>query len=322
MNKEIKAYLRVDFKVFILEVTKKLGKVSKILREYNVNKTSYYNWKKKYEKEGRQGLYRKKPSVNNHPKRLSEDAIAKILELRASYQMGPERIMWYLSRYHGIETSESTVYRTLVRHDVNRLSKKASRRTVHTKRYSKKVPGHHIQIDVKFVNFNDENNQAIRRYQYTAIDDSTRVRALKIYPRHTQKNAIDFVNYVVAKFPFRIHTIRTDRGHEFQALFHWHVEDLGMKHAYIKPRSSQLNGKVERSHRTDREEFYQLLTYIDDVDLNEKLKNWEDFYNFNRPHSALNGHTPYEVLREKLSMEHSPDSLRKIRHQKKKNGSD
>ena len=308
MNKEIKAYLRVNFKEFILELVKESGKVRKVCKEYGVNKTSYYNWKKKYEKEGRKGLYRKVPTVNNHPKRLSEEVVKKVLELRQEYQMGPERIRLYLSRYHGIETSESTVYRTLVRHGVNQLSKKVSRRTVRTKRYSKNVPGHHVQVDVKFVNLKDENNQMVRRFQYTAIDDSTRVRALKIYPRHTQKNAIDFVNYVVEKFPFRIHTIRTDRGHEFQALFHWHVEDQGMKHVYIKPKSPHLNGKVERSHRTDREEFYQLLTYRDDVDLNEKLKCWEDFYNFNRPHSAHNGKTPYEVLREKLSGEKTPFS--------------
>ena len=57
----------------------------------------------------------------------------------------------------------------------------------------------------------------------------------------------------------------------FQAKFHWHVEDKGIRHVYIKPRSPQLNGKVERSHRTDQEEFYPLLNYIDDVDLNKKL---------------------------------------------------
>ena len=74
----------------------------------------------------------------------------------------------------------------------------------------------------------------------------------------------------------------------------------GMKHIYIKPRSPQLNGKVERSHRTDQEEFYQLLTYIDDVDLNHKLEAWEQFYNLNRPHAALDGKTPYEVLRSIL----------------------
>ena len=80
------------------------------------------------------------------------------------------------------------------------------------------------------------------------------------------------MDYVIEKFPFRIHTVRTDRGHEFQALFHWHVEDKGIRHVYIKPRSPQLNGKVDRSHRSDGEEFYQLLTYTDDVDLNKKLE--------------------------------------------------
>ena len=133
------------------------------------------------------------------------------------------------------------------------------------------------------------------------IDDATRVRALKIYKRHTQANAIDFINYVVKKFPFRIRTIRSDRGHEFQALFHWHVADQGMEHVYIKPRTPQLNGKVERSHRTDKDEFYQLLTYRDDVDLKKKLAAWEKFYHYDRPHGAHKGKTPYEALREKLS---------------------
>ena len=57
--------------------------------------------------------------------------------------------------------------------------------------------------------------------------------------------------YLIKKFPFRIHTIRTDNGHEFQSGFHWHVEDLGIRHVYIKPRTLRLNGKVERSHKTD-----------------------------------------------------------------------
>jgi transposase InsO family protein len=36
------------------------------------------------------------------------------------------------------------------------------------------------------------------------------------------------------------------------------------------------------------------------VDLKNKLSEWENFYNYIRPHGALNGKTPYEVLREKL----------------------
>ena len=154
---------------------------------------------------------------------------------------------------------------------------------------------------MKFLTLKDDEGHKVRRYQYTAIDDATRVRALQIYRKHNQQCAIEFINCVIEKFPLRINTIRTDRGHEFQAKFHWHVEDQGMKHVYIKPRSPQLNGKVERSHRTDQQEFYQLLTYTDDVDLNRKLEAWEQFYNFDRPHGAFAGKTPYEVLRSLLN---------------------
>jgi len=183
---------------------------------------------------------------------------------------------------------------------MRRLPKTAPRRAIHTRRYSKEVPGHPIQVDVKFVSLRNFDGNRVRRFQYTAIDDATRIRALKIYPRHNQQNAIKFIDYVIEKFPFRIHTIRTDRGHEFQAQFHWHVEDKGIRHVYIKPRSPQLNGKVERSHRTDQEEFYQLLTYTDDVDLNKKLAEWERFYNLDRPHGAFKGKTLYEALRSCL----------------------
>ena len=57
---------------------------------------------------------------------------------------------------------------------------------------------------------------------------------------------------------------------------------------------------MERSHRTDKDAFYQLLTYVDDVDLNKKLAIWEEFYNLNLPHGAHNGKTPYEALRTML----------------------
>ena len=300
MKAEVREELRIRRIWTILEIARLCGNVAKVCREFEVQRSSFYEWKKAYELGGMDGLRRKKPIAYNHPRKLSQKVVDKILELRSTYNLGPERIKWYLERYHGIKTSESSVFRTLVRNGMRRLPKNAPRRAIHTKRYSKKVPGHHIQVDVKFLSFKNAGGHNIRRFQYTAIDDATRIRALKIYQRHNQKNAIDFINYVIEKFPFRIHTIRTDRGHEFQAQFHWHVEDKGMRHVYIKPRSPQLNGKVERSHRTDQEEFYQLLTYTDDVDLNKKLTEWEQFYNFDRPHGAFNGNTPYEALRSIL----------------------
>jgi len=123
-----------------------------------------------------------------------------------------------------------------LRHGMNRLPRNTKRRTPgpHFKLYEKQVPGHHIQMDVKFLNLKNSKGQCIRRFQYTAIDDTTRIRVLKIYDKHTQQNAIDFVNTVILKMPFRIKMVRTDNGYEFQTKFHWHLMDLGISHAYIR----------------------------------------------------------------------------------------
>lgn len=61
-----------------------------------------------------------------------------------------------------------------------------------------------------------------------------------------------------------------------------------------------MSGKVERSYRSDLQEFYQLLSYKGDGDFEARLGDWEASYNFHRPHGAHNGRTPYEALGAKL----------------------
>ncbi len=159
-----------------------------------------------------------------------------------------------------------------------------------------------VQIDVKFIE--PLKGSRKKHYQFTAIDDCTRLRVLRIYDRLGQKTAIQFVDYVLEKLPFHVLRIQTDNGSEFQAQFHWHVLDRGIEHVYIKPATPRLNGKVERSHRIDAEEFYRMLggVVVDDSKLfTSKLQEWEDFYNFDRPHGALGGQTPYDRLREKVA---------------------
>lgn len=299
-TKEIKAYLSLQKKLVLLKYVSGFKSITKALREFKIPKSTFYKWKKAFDADGEIGLLRKHPIAYTHPNKIKEEIVDKVLALRKEHQLGSWRIKWYLERYHDIHISESSVTRILKRYGVERLQKKAARRSLHSKRYNKNTPGHHVQVDVKVAIFKRNDGKFIKRFQYTAIDDSTRIRALQIYTKQNQANAIEFANYVVKKFPFRIKSIRTDRGHEFQAKFHWHIEDLGMEHHYIKVRTPQLNGKVERSHLTDEREFYQLLTYKDDVDLKAKLNQWENFYNFERPHGAHKGKTPYEILKDRL----------------------
>jgi len=148
-------------------------------------------------------------------------------------------------------------------------------------KYEKPLPGNQLQVDVKFLD--KIQGQTKRFYQNTAIN---------------------FMDSVLSKLPFRIDCVQTDNGAELQQLFKWHIEDQGIKHKYIKPRTPHLNGKVERSHRIDDEEFYKQLEgiVISDMDeFNKRLAHWQNYYNYHRPHGSLGGETPYEKLKSRLN---------------------
>ena len=292
------------------------GNVALTCRYFGISRQLYYIWLRRYRAEGLEGLRARSRRPKSSPRATRTEIVGKILYLRRSYHFGPAKIAMYLKRYHDITISDSGIWRILKRLELNRLpaSQRYQRRDRRWKRYEKPLPGHRVQIDVKFLGpltaaggaaaAGVAPTRRTKYYQFTAIDDCTRLRVLRIYPTLNQKTAIQFVDDVVARLPFRVEVIQTDNGAEFQSAFHWHVLDKGIGHVYIKPRTPRLNGKVERSHRIDAEEFYRLLdgVLIDDTQLfTDKLQEWEDYYNYHRPHGGLGGQTPYERLRQKTS---------------------
>jgi transposase InsO family protein len=280
------------------------GNVAATCRYYGISRQCFYTWRRRYEAEGLDGLKDRSSAPHHTPRATTADVVEKILWLRRQYHFGPAKIAMYLQRYHDVAISTSGVWRILKKVGLNRLpaSQRYKRRSIRWKRYEKQRPGHQLQVDVKFIEPLGQSGRKKRFYQYTAIDDCTRLRVLRAYPRNDQKTAIQFIDYVLSKLPFAVDQVQTDNGQEFGQAFHWHLLDKGIGHVRIKPRTPRLNGKVERSHRIDSEEFYRLLEgqVIDDVNLfNSKLQEWEDYYNYHRPHGALAGQTPYERLRQK-----------------------
>jgi transposase InsO family protein len=279
------------------------GNVAMTCRYYGITRQSFYVWKRRYEELGFEGLKDRSRRPKVSPNATHVDIVGKILYLRQNYHFGPGKITMYLKRYHDVSISSSGVWRILKRLELNRLptSQRYKRLEKRWLRYEKQLPGHQVQIDVKFV-APIAGAARKKHYQFTAIDDCTRLRVLRIYSQLNQKTAIQFADYVLEKLPFQVQEIQTDNGPEFGSSFHYHVLDKGVGHRYIKPRTPRLNGKVERSHRIDAEEFYRLLdgAVIDDAKIfNNKLQEWEDYYNFHRPHGGLRGQTPYERLRQK-----------------------
>lgn len=92
----------VRLKKLILELAEALPDTAKICREWEVPRSTFYRWKKAYAEQGDAGLVRKRPVAKSHPRQLQPEVIEKIIHLRRTYHFGPQRIAWYVQRYHGV----------------------------------------------------------------------------------------------------------------------------------------------------------------------------------------------------------------------------
>jgi len=225
--------------------------VARVCRRFGISRKSFYKWKRRHVEHGDAGLCDRPRTPRRSPRATARDVISKILYLRQHYHFGPGRIAAYLHRFHAIAIAVSSVHRILQRHGLNRLPANQKHQP-HGKRWQrseKPQPGHRLQLDVKFL----ERIPGTRRrlYQFTAIDDCTRIRVLKIYDTCNQRTAIQFIDEVIRRLPFRVQVVQTDNGAEFQSQLHWHLAERDIRHVYIRPRTPRLNGKVERSHRVD-----------------------------------------------------------------------
>ena len=59
---------------------------------------------------------------------------------------------------------------------LGRRGKDHDRRPAKTHPYAKQVPRHHVQLDVTFLKPLSQDGRATRRYDFTAMDDATRIR--------------------------------------------------------------------------------------------------------------------------------------------------
>jgi len=162
--------------------------------------------------------------------------------------------------------------------------------------FAKDQPGDSVQVDVKFVRVNRQ-----RYFQYTALDDCTRFRVLRLYRQLNHRTSLAFFRELREAMPFPIRKLQSDNGTEFPLEFALTVQATGIRHRYITPRRPEQNGKVERSHRIDDEEFWQRHSFGSFDDASVALERWERRYNHERFSMALRGHTPSEALAAKLS---------------------
>jgi transposase InsO family protein len=170
-------------------------------------------------------------------------------------------------------------------------------------------PGERIQIDVKVVPRTCIADPTLRLYQYTAIDEFSRLRFLGAYDEHSTYSSADFLRRAVAYYKrqgIRVECIQTDNGFEFtnrfsnskrdrKTLFEATAQKLGIHHKRIRPYTPRHNGKVERSHREDKKRFYNTKHFYSLDDFKTQLATHQTRSN-NYPMRPLKWRSPLELL--------------------------
>lgn len=282
--------------------------------KYGVSLSSVKRWCKRYDGTW-QSLKERTHRPHSHPRRHTEQEEALIRQsmAQAYFRYGWEGA-YMVAKDQGYSRSYSGFLYAGKRMGLCGGAGKKKPPRKHERRYPElSVPGEKVQIDVKEVPYNclrgkvRENGKHL--YQWTAIDECTRVRFVYAFEEHTPENSVKFFRMLQKTFPFRIQRIQTDNGREFTykyisetelCPFDIALQEAGIEHILIPPRTPWHNGKVERSHRNDQRYFYDWEKFTSADDLNRKLSKHLAWSN-RKVMRTLGNKSPIELLREKLA---------------------
>jgi transposase InsO family protein len=259
----------------VLLVTEKGIPVARIANSIGVSRTSVYNWLKDYKTHGKTA-FNKKSRRPKKIKRTTRYMTKKILDLWEDRKLGCEKIALTLKR-----VCHMTVYRVLMRFGKIKPGKALRRVWRH---YERKHPNSMWQIDLKTISLIPE------QYSISIIDDHSRfIVGCEILDRPVKaKDVIVLLKKAIETYgPPR--EILTDHGAQFYAnknegvsYFALWCHENGIKHILAGIRKPTTIGKVERWHRTLKEEY---LLRLDDIrNAKNGLAEFIEYYNFKRIH--------------------------------------
>lgn len=299
----------------VVEYAIKKNNKSKASRQYGVSLSSVKRWCQRYDGTW-QSLAEKSHRPHSHPKRHTKKEETQI---KNSFKKAYARYGWCgvyddLIR-KGYTRSLSGMVYAAKRLGLAQKQKKKNKKRVQRRYPELLVPGEKVQIDVKEVPYNCLKDSVLRDekhlYQWTAIDECTRMRFIYGFEEHTPENCVKFLKMLLDKFPFKIQTVQTDNGTEFTykyisdetvCPFDRALSSLGIKHKLIPPRTPWHNGKVERSHRNDQKYFYDWEKFGSVEELNEKLAEHLKWSN-NKTMNTLGRKSPVQILKEKMEIQ-------------------
>lgn len=252
---------------WVLPITSGRMKLKDAAILFPQGKRTLERWVSLYKKHGEQGLIPKSTRPRTAPNETPIHVKEEIISIRKDSKLCAEKINFKLAK-KGITINTRTIGKII---KLEGLTRKYRIRKLKYKYLKVPLkPGELVEIDIKYV---PSPINGLKYYQFTAIDCSSRWRHLEVYDSMGNDRAIEFLNKIIGIAPFRIKAIKTDNGSCFtnrytgynksEDLLNPRIHDFDIVcgnrniiHYLIAPGKPAQNGKVERSHRTDQEMFY------------------------------------------------------------------
>ena len=296
----------MKYRQSLMRYAEKYG-VSRASRKYNKSRSYIYFWKARYDGT-LESLADRSRRPHRHPNQHTEAELKLIRDMR---RRNPELGMielWHRLRKRGYTRCPESLFRVMRKLGMFPPSKPQKR--YKPKPYEQmQYPGQKVQIDVKVVPRACIADPELRLYQYTAIDEYSRLRYLGAYEEQSTYSSADFLEKMVAWFKRRgvmVECIQTDNGFEFTNRFSASKKDiptrfektaarLGIRHKLIRPYTPRHNGKVERSHREDQKRFFNTHRFYSLADFGGQLAAHQNRSN-NLPMRPLHWRSPNEAI--------------------------
>ena len=265
MNKSITQDMA--YRQSLMKYAEKYG-VSRASRRYNKSRSYIYFWKARWNGT-LESLACQSRRPHSHPNQHTEAELKLIRDMRRRNPNLGMLELWYRLKKRGYTRRPESLFRVMRK--LGMFPQAKAKTPYRPKPYEQMTyPGQRVQVDVKVVPRQCIADPDLRLFQYTAIDEFTRLRFLAAYPEQSTYSSADFLKKLTAWYARRgihVECVHTDNGFEFTnrfsnskrdipTLFENTAAQLGIRHKLIRPYTPRHNGKVERGHREDQKRFY------------------------------------------------------------------
>ena len=296
------------------------GNKSDAARTFGITRAVVYDIMRK-QAEG--DLSDRSRAPRRQPNKTPEEVEARVIAAKNKTRLGPKRLSIYLEKYEQLRVPAGTI-RHIVRRNKHKLTyQMRSGRQRRGKRefvdwYSAKV-FEVVQMDVKYIRDQKAltagqiahlDRFEIPNFQWGAIDVNSRFKLIAFSRERTWTHGLCFYLWVISFL--RSHGVSAriaftvDNGEEFGGRSWLKLKELrkllsGFGCRVIQNRKGhpEENAHLERSHRTDDDEFYKLRAYDlrSEQDLIDQATGYIHYYNNFREHSSLDYQTPAAHVR-------------------------